>query len=450
MYPQGVVCLSLVDEMTKKKWVSLGTFLIIDGLQILFVSFITLDESTPWIIGFDPSRSNPLTSLTLFVGITIAQLSLLYYVSLRTISGANMQRIFPNYDDSGLWRCKYLKDDLVRWSMEIADKSSVKIDRILVMQSPLPNAFTFSLPLIGSVLVIYSNIMDLLNENEVKAIIAHEIGHIKNKDSLTSIFSQMPAFFIDVIYIYIYARLGLGIATALLVNFDIITATIRILVLIGFFILSRVMVFLTRLLVQSAVRKAEMLADHHAAVIIGLESSMNALIRLGQRVEAVTALVDTIRWLESLNPERVTPVTQEELGRMILSFPLDGIDEKNAEQMAPWVFLYTKLKHLREVYGVELTDEQITEAITPAVRSLSQQRSENKTDESARRVVDWRTADVDGDDRLSPDELSSLITMLRANPTKLMFDSEVGKKLLLLDHPDFRSRILFIADTFGM
>lgn len=442
--------MAMVEETQRKKWLTLAAFFVLDILQILVVSVLTLDESTPWIIGLDLSRNDPLVSFGLFLGIGFFQIAMLYYVTLGMLRGPQMRQLHPSFDASLPWHFKFTRDELVEWSSEVAEKSGVTVDQIFILQSPLPNAFTFSLPLVGSVLVIFSNLTDLLEVDEVKAIIAHEIGHIKNHDSLVSIFSQMPSFFVDIIYLYIYIRLGLGILTAILVNFDFVLAGMRLLVLLVFFAISRIAMTFAKLLIQKSSRKAELLSDYHAASTVGTVPTMNALIRLGQRVEAITALTDTIRWLESLNPERVNPITQAELGRMLLAFPLDGIDEKNAESMAPWVYLYTKLKHLREIYGVTLSDKQIIDAITPAANTLTEKRvkltSESESKEAVK-VIDWRVADVDGDSRLSSEELLELVEILRKSPKKFLFDSEVDKNVLLLDHPDFRRRVLFLADT---
>ncbi|MHA1906495.1 MAG: M48 family metallopeptidase [Candidatus Thorarchaeota archaeon] len=450
--------MSQVDDVQRKKWLTLLLFLIVDAAQILLVSVLTLNESNPFIIGFDSAQVNPLISVSLFVGITVVQLIMVYYVTLGMLRGKTMIEIFPNFDEAQTYVCKFSKDDLVKWSTEIAQSSGVSLKRIYIMQSPLPNAFTFSLPFIGSVLVIFSNLTDLLDEQEVRAIIAHEVGHIKNRDSLVSIFTRMPSFFVDIIYLYFYVRIGLGVASALLVQFDFILAGIRVLVLAGFFILSRVVVFIAQILIQKSSRSAEHLSDYHAAITIGTGPTLNALIRLGQRVEAITSLIGEIRWLESLNPERAGPLGSSELTRMISAYPLDAIDEKNAKTMAPWVFLYTKLRYMRDVYGVDLSDQQIINAIQPATQSLLEKRAapqEEKVDsdeereekEPEPRVVDWRDVDYDGDRRLSIDELNDLVKMLRGNPSKFMFDSEVGQNILMIDHPDFRSRVLFIADN---
>ncbi|MFW9954489.1 MAG: M48 family metallopeptidase [Candidatus Thorarchaeota archaeon] len=445
--------MSQVDDVAKSKWTSLFLFLILDALQILVVSILTLNEATPWMIGFELSQSNAIVSAGLFIGIALFQLIIVYYVSLAMLRNKMMVELYPNFVRKEGFRCKFSREDLVNWSMEVAKNSGVRLDKIYVMQSPLPNAFTFSLPLVGSVLTIHSNLLDLLNPGEVRSIIAHEIGHIKNNDSFVSIFTRMPAFFVDAIYLYIYVRIGLGIATALLVQFDLAWAGIRLIVLFGFFIISRLVIILAHLLIQKASREAELLADYHAAITEGTASTLNALLRLGQRVEAVTSLIEEIRWLESLNPERAGSVGQAELMRMISAYPLDAIDEQNAKTMAPWVFLYTKLRHLREVYGVNLNDEQIISVIEPATMKLLDQRKESQEIKAPQKappkpgIVDWREVDYDGDSRLSMDELNDLVSMLRKNPNKYMFDSETGTNLLMIDHPDFRRRVLFLADN---
>ncbi|MBE0525884.1 MAG: M48 family metalloprotease, partial [Candidatus Thorarchaeota archaeon] len=328
----------------------------------------------------------------------------------------------------------------------------VSVKKIFLMASPLPNAYTFSLPLIGTVIVVHSNTLDVLNAEEMQAIIAHEVGHIKNRDSIVTIFTRMPSFFIDLIYLYVYVRLALALANSL-VSLDLYSAAIRAIVLIAFFILSRVLTLVSQFFMKKASRDAELMSDYHAASVLGHEATINGLIRLGQRVEAITVLIDEIRWLESLNPERVGTTSNAELMRMITQYPLDGINEQNAQQVAPWVFLSTRLKHMRDVYGLNLNDAQVKDAVEPAIDPLLKKRNDAKPSSKttkATQVVDWRKVDYDGDRRLSSQEITDLLKLLRTQPTKMLFDREVGVNLMTLDHPDFKRRILFIADEFGL
>ncbi len=446
--------MSMAETISRKKWNSLTIFLILDVVQIAFVSLLVLDESTPLIVSIGLGSSDPLTTVLLFVGIAVAQSVMIYLVAIGMLRKEGMVELYPKFDASAKWKCQYSRDDHVKWTKELAEKSGVSVDRVFIMRSPLPNAFTFSLPLIGTAIVVHSNLLDVLGQSEVMSVIAHELGHVKNADSLISILVRMPAFFVDLIYLYVYVRLGLGVANSLLVSFDLLLVAIRLGVLIAFFVASRLIMSWSMIFAQRASREAELLADLHAAEVLGAETTINALIRLGQRAEAVTALVGEIRWLESLNPERMNPLTDAELNQMILSYPLDAIDETNAKQMAPWVFLTTRLTNMRDVYGVELSDQQIEAAVTPAAQSLLTRRKKEIRDESDTEVkdliVDWRKVDYDGDRRLSTEEIVDLLAMLRKNPSKMMFDSEVGRNLLMISHPDFRRRVISLADAFNL
>ncbi len=446
--------MSLAEKMSRKNWKSFAIFLILDIVQIAFVSLLVLDESTPLIVSIGLGGSDPLSTILLFIGIAVAQSVMIYLVAMSMLRKEGMIELYPKFNSSTKWKCQYSRDDIVKWTQELAEKSGVSVDRVFIMRSPLPNAFTFSLPLIGTVIVVHTNLLDVLGQSEVMSVIAHEIGHVKNADSLISIIVRMPAIFVDLIYLYVYVRLGLGVANSLLVSFDLFLVAIRLGVLIAFFIASRMIMAGSIIFAQSASREAELLADFHAAEVLGAETTINALIRLGQRAEAVTALVSEIRWLESLNPERMNPLTNAELNQMILSYPLDAIEEANARQMAPWVFLTTRFTNMRDVYGVELSDQQIEDAVAPAAQSLLTRRKKETQDESSiapkNLIVDWRKVDYDGDRRLSNDELVDLLAMLRENPSKMMFDSEVGRNLLMIGHPDFRRRVISLADAFNL
>lgn len=262
----------------------------------------------------------------------------------------------------------------------------------------------------------------------------------------------MPSTFVDLIYLYIYIRLALGIANSLAIG-NFYDAGFRLISLGAFFVLSKFLASVSKYFMQKGSRAAELLGDYHAASVLGHEATINALIRLGQRVEAITVLFEEINWLESLNPERSGSLSRAELLRMITQYPLDGIDEVNAREVAPNLFLTTRLKHMRTVYGVEFSNDQIQTAVRPAVSSLLEKRKEVKQlsqQSKETETIDWRIVDYDKDTRLSKKELNDLLKILRENPRKMLFDQEVGINLHTMDHPDFRRRVLFIAEEFGL
>lgn len=424
-------------------------FLVLDLFQVAFVSVLTFDEGAPIILGFDVALSNSYTSISVFAGISIAQMILLYLFALSVMNREGMTRIYPKYDEKEEWKCEYGRDEIVAWTKELAAQNDLAVNNIFVIRSPMPNAFTFSLPFIGSSVVLHSNTLDFLLPEEVKSIIAHELGHIRNKDSITKILSHIPGFFVGIIYLYIYIRLGLGAATSFIVDFNPLIGILRIVVLAGFVLLSRFMVAISKLFMQKASRDAELLADFYAADLTGPKQTMNALIRLGQRVETLTIFVEELRWLESLSEENRCKLTEEQLREMVFSYRLDQLDETNARKEAPRIYLNRKLKNFRNDYRLNLSDEQIEAAITPAVESLHKAREMKKELENLEeKTVDWRDVDYNQDERLDKEELMDLIRLLRTNSTKLMFTNEIGAELLMIDHPDFRRRILMLADLF--
>ncbi|MCD6371790.1 MAG: M48 family metalloprotease [Candidatus Aenigmarchaeota archaeon] len=67
---------------------------------------------------------------------------------------------------------------------EICKKTKTPIPRIAILRSGSPNAFVFGRTPKSATLVLSSGLLKILNKNELKAVIAHEIGHINHKDMI--------------------------------------------------------------------------------------------------------------------------------------------------------------------------------------------------------------------------------------------------------------------------
>lgn len=439
-----------IDKIERKKWISLGIFLVVDVLQVLFVTLIDLDPARPSIVGLDFSRTNPLVSVSLFLTIAFLQVVMIYGVALTMVRRDDMIEIYPEYHRADDWDSNYSREQLVEWTQSAAEECEAGVDKIFLMKSPLPNAFTFGLPFIGTIVALHSNLLDLLAPDEVRAIITHEVAHIRHRDSIVQIILRMPSVFVDTIYLYIYLRLILGIMDALLVSFDFIVVGIRIAVLLGFFLISRVMMLVSRLFVKKAARYAEMMADHYSAEALGTESTINALLLLGQRVEALAAFVEEMKWLHSLESDNVRGISGVELKRLVDEFPVNTINEGEARLLAPEIYLRLKLERLRQIYALRVDDESIREMVRCAAEDLIEKRKREhpEIEAQADQTVDWRDADQDGDLRLSSQEIRNFIETLRKYPNKFLFENEIDENILMLDHPDFRRRILFLADAF--
>jgi heat shock protein HtpX len=94
-------------------------------------------------------------------------------------------------------RLHYLKPGENPWLestvKELADKSGITMPKLATVPNSTPNAFTFGRTTSNATLAVHEGLLQQLNENEVKGVIAHELGHIKHKDYIVmTVLSALP------------------------------------------------------------------------------------------------------------------------------------------------------------------------------------------------------------------------------------------------------------------
>jgi heat shock protein HtpX len=76
---------------------------------------------------------------------------------------------------------------------EIADKSGLPMPRLATVPNNTPNAFTFGRSTSSATLAVHEGLLRQLNEDEIKGVIAHELGHVKHKDYIVmTVLSALP------------------------------------------------------------------------------------------------------------------------------------------------------------------------------------------------------------------------------------------------------------------
>lgn len=65
---------------------------------------------------------------------------------------------------------------------EVCLSSNQKVPRVFIANVPFPNAFAYGSPVAGRRLAVTSGLLNQLSRDEVKAVIAHEIGHLRHHD----------------------------------------------------------------------------------------------------------------------------------------------------------------------------------------------------------------------------------------------------------------------------
>ncbi len=76
---------------------------------------------------------------------------------------------------------------------EVSKKAGIPEPKVFIMKSPYPNAFATGRNPKNSVVVLTEGLLEMLNEDEIEAIVGHEISHIKNYDTLISTISAVIA-----------------------------------------------------------------------------------------------------------------------------------------------------------------------------------------------------------------------------------------------------------------
>ena len=67
---------------------------------------------------------------------------------------------------------------------QVAQIASVPMPRVYLIDQPAPNAFATGRDPQHAVVAVTRGILDIVNERELTAVLAHEIGHVRNRDTM--------------------------------------------------------------------------------------------------------------------------------------------------------------------------------------------------------------------------------------------------------------------------
>ena len=78
----------------------------------------------------------------------------------------------------------------------LSQKSGITKPKLMLSKLPLPNAFAYGSPITGTRVAVTEGLLKNLNQDEVEAVIGHELGHLKHRDVQTMmVVSFLPALF---------------------------------------------------------------------------------------------------------------------------------------------------------------------------------------------------------------------------------------------------------------
>jgi len=144
------------------------------GLFILGVIYLL----QYYVIGFDL-----ITGLLLAIGGTLIFILFEYTVGPAIVAATT--------------RLRYLKPGDNPWLentvQELVAKSGLPMPKLAIVPDRSPNAFTFGRTSSSAVLAVHEGLLKSLNQDEIRGVIAHELGHIKHKDYIImTVLSTLP------------------------------------------------------------------------------------------------------------------------------------------------------------------------------------------------------------------------------------------------------------------
>ena len=179
---------------------------------------------------------------------------------------------------SATTRLHYLKPGENPWLesivKELADKSGLPMPKLAVVPNNTPNAFTYGRTASSATLAVHEGLLKNLNEEEVRGVIAHELGHIKHKDYIViTVLAALPM--IAYIVAQVAFRAGMFSGYSSRRGKDQGNAGI-VLVVVG--VISFLIYIIATLSVMRLSRLREHYADSYSAYVTGSPRSLESAL----------------------------------------------------------------------------------------------------------------------------------------------------------------------------
>jgi len=167
---------------------SVATVLLVFGFLSLLLLLILV--GVDWVLS---TRAFP-AALPIVVGLAFLFLLLQWLLAPAIVRWAIRGRS-PVTPESNPW--------LFRTVQELAAQARVPFPRIYMADDPTPNAFVFGRTTRSSNLVVTRGLLQRLSQDEIRAVLAHEVGHLRHRDVIIMTWvSAVP------LLAYILARVG--------------------------------------------------------------------------------------------------------------------------------------------------------------------------------------------------------------------------------------------------
>ena len=321
-------------------------------------------------------------------------------------------------------------------ALKLASDMGVTVEEIYIATESVPNAFATVAIERGDIMVIHTNLIDILDEASLNSIIAHELGHMAGNDVLHKVGSSLPKRLAQILLVIVYVKLT-GI---LLLSENFMQVVYRSFGLGVVLVLAQLWMGLTTRVDLMYSRCKEKMADMYGAFYVSVEASINSFVRLNARSHALEAFVNALK--ERKHIDMTT------LASAVDYFPYDNPNPDFVSKVAPQCYIKAHIKQLCQALAIELPDvvevdlvQRFMEYYVPLTADEVGEVEEGNTEIP----FSWKMFDHNQDGILQRDEILDMLNELDSNPSALTDDEGDSGT-----HPSNRTRITFLAETFGL
>ena len=338
-------------------------------------------------------------------------------------------QIFPRGEDVPSWLTQ--SEDICQMVEQLSVEMDVEIDRVYVANKHVPNAFASLVIQRGHIIILYRNLLEIMDQDSLKAVLAHECAHAKGEDVRYRVLNILPRL----LMVWIVLLKGIQLCGVLLLASDLWSLGLRLFTLAVYIIIVNILFVIVTWFENQYSQIKENLADIYGAAYASVEGSINAFLRLNDRSH-------TLELLETVLKQRFDTIDPNSLMMALKAFPTGAKSMDETIESITKMYVTAKVLSLCKGLDLEQTDsavlvEKMTEELLSHLPG-----PELDAEVIADRPFAWQQFDWNHDGFLQLDELSAMVNTLRKDPVALT-DNEGGGT-----HPPMRARILLLADVF--
>ena len=141
-----------------------------------------------------------LSTLFLTIILSLFDALNLYTLALTIVFINVLQWLIAPYLIDAMYRVKkvsrFEEPELYNMVDRLSQKSNIKPPTLVIAKIPIPNAFAYGSPLSGTRVALTSGLLNTLENEEIEAVVGHELGHLRHHDVQVMMFvSILPAIF---------------------------------------------------------------------------------------------------------------------------------------------------------------------------------------------------------------------------------------------------------------